>query len=57
MKNWEVFFKDYVTYANVEAETKEEAIQIALEWWIERTPMVVSCEEMEGEDDNDEMGK
>ena len=46
MKTWEVFLKDYVTYHGIEAETKEEAIDIALRWWIERIPMYIFCDEI-----------
>lgn len=37
----------------VEANTPEEAIEIALEWWSERTPDVVAVEEPEEEDENE----
>lgn len=50
MNKYEVSLKDYVTYYEVEAETKEEAIEIALGWWIERMPCI-ECNESEEEEE------
>lgn len=41
MKKFNISLKDFVQYEQIEANTKEEAIQQALEWWIERTPQMV----------------
>ena len=44
-KLWNVDITDAATYFNVEAETKEEAILIALDWFVERKPTIF-CEEV-----------
>ena len=41
---FQVSFKDSVDYI-VEANTPEEAIEIALEWWDERIPHITVVEE------------
>ena len=38
--------RDSVEYT-IEANTPEEAIEIALEWWSERTPDIIHVEEEE----------
>ena len=38
--------RDSVEYT-IEANTPEEAIEIALEWWGERTPDIIHVEEEE----------
>lgn len=40
---WNIGIRDVVEYPNIEAETKEEAIQQALEWWSERAPNILWC--------------
>ena len=37
---WNVSLGDETTYCGIEADTEEEAIQIALGFWIERKPMI-----------------
>lgn len=44
-KLWNVDITDAATYFDVEAETKEEAILIALGWFSERQPTIF-CEEV-----------
>lgn len=46
---WIIGLSDDVEYSKIEAETKKEAIEIALEWWSERAPDVLYCIEDEGE--------
>ena len=41
MKVFDVYINDSVQYGQIEAKTKEEAIIIALEWWIERHPNII----------------
>ena len=43
---FQVSFKDSADYI-VEANTPEEAIEIASEWWVERIPSIVVFEEKE----------
>ena len=43
MKTFEITLKDFACY-NIEAETKEEAILQAIEWFNEREPEII-CEE------------
>lgn len=45
-KFYEVEITDTAFYTEIEADSPEEAIQTALEWWIERKPKVVLCEEV-----------
>lgn len=45
MKTFEIYLKDCALYA-IEAETKEEAILQAIEWFNEREPEIF-CEEVE----------
>lgn len=40
MANWKAHLTDTVTYCSIEVETKDEAIQQALEWWSERMPYI-----------------
>ena len=44
-KMFNVEISDNAWYPEIEAETKEEAIQNALEWWLERQPEI-RCEEV-----------
>lgn len=44
MPRYCVDLKDTVCYDGIEADTEEEAIEMALEWWSNRTPDI-SCEE------------
>lgn len=44
-KFYEVEITDAVLYTEIEADSPEEAIQAALEWWIERMPKIV-CKEV-----------
>lgn len=44
-KFYEVEITDAALYTEIEADSPEEAIQIALEWWIERKPKII-CEEV-----------
>ena len=46
---YEVSLQDCAVYYGIEAETEEEVIEIALEWWAERKPMY-NCEKIEGEE-------
>ena len=39
-KKYNVFIYDATTYQEIEADSEEEAIVIALEWWIERMPTI-----------------
>lgn len=41
MKKFNISLKDFVQYEQIEANTKEEAIHQALEWWIERIPQMI----------------
>ena len=45
MPRFNIEISDNAYYPDVEAETEEEAIYIALEWWIERKPTIF-CEEV-----------
>jgi hypothetical protein len=49
MKRYTVNLWDRTTYEDVEADSVERAAQIALEWWIERTPVfeIKEVDEME----------
>lgn len=47
MKKFKVNLQDIVTYHNIEAETAEEAADIALEYWYERMPLWLIEEEKE----------
>ena len=38
MKKFDVCISDYVEYLEIEAETEEEAIAQAWEWWVCRSP-------------------
>ena len=51
MNKYEVSFKDCVTYKRIEAETKGEAIEIALGWWVERMPQIIKCDKIEEEEE------
>ena len=37
-KTFSVIIHDIATYNDIEAESEEEAVEIALEWWDEREP-------------------
>lgn len=37
-KTFTVIIHDIATYNDIEAETEDEAVEIALEWWDEREP-------------------
>lgn len=39
---WTVSLEDEITYCGIEADTEEEAVQIALNFWIERNPNIVA---------------
>ena len=41
MKEFDIFISDSVQYGKIEANTKEEAIVIALDWWIKRQPNII----------------
>ena len=41
MKEFNVFISDSVQYGKIEANTKEEAIAAALDWWMERQPNII----------------
>lgn len=42
MPKFEVILRDSVCYCSIEADTKQEAIEKALDWWLEREPEIVS---------------
>ena len=44
MPRYCVDLRDTVSYDGIEADTKEEAIEMALDWWSNRTPDI-NCEE------------
>lgn len=54
MKKWNVKITDSTYYDDIEAETEQEAIDMALEWWGEKWPRWpdVFVEEVE-EDEED----
>ena len=39
-KKYNVFIYDATTYQEIEADSEEEAREIALEWWNERMPTI-----------------
>lgn len=39
-KKYNVFIYDATTYQEIEADSEEQAIEIALEWWNERIPTI-----------------
>ena len=41
---FDIFLQDFVSYTNIEADTKQEAIMQALNWWLEREPEIVVLE-------------
>ena len=43
MPKFEVVLRDSVCYCSIEADTKQEAIEKALGWWLERVPEIVSA--------------
>ena len=43
MPKFEVVLRDSVCYCSIEADTKQEAIEKALGWWLEREPEIVSA--------------
>ena len=54
MKKFEVILSDFADYGIIEAETKEEAIEMALDWWSERMPDITAEEYDENEEEEDE---
>ena len=42
MAKWDISLHDTVDY-EIEAETEEEAFEIALEYWAERIPGILWC--------------
>ena len=44
-KMFNVEITDNAWYPEIEAETEEEAIMIAMDWWLERQPDI-RCEEV-----------
>ena len=48
-KLYNVEISDNAWYPEIEADTPEEAIQVALEWWLERQPDI-HCEETQEDD-------
>lgn len=48
-KKYNVFIYDATTYQEIEADSEEQAIEIALEWWNERIP-TISCFQSEKEE-------
>ena len=49
-KKYNVFIYDATTYQEIEADSEEQAIEIALEWWKEQMPTIICfpSEEKEG---------
>lgn len=47
---WDVEFESYAFYEAVEAETREEAIERAFEWFLERSPDTIRCAPTEDEE-------
>ena len=47
MSKHRVFIYDAVVYDGIEADSEEQAKEIALEWWNERMPTVIAFEEKE----------
>ena len=39
-KKYNVFIYDATTYQEIEADSEEQAIEIALEWWKEQMPTI-----------------
>jgi hypothetical protein len=39
-----IFLQDIANFTDIEANTKEEAIEIALEWWADRMPAIIALE-------------
>ena len=48
-KKYNVFIYDSTTYQEIEADSEEQAIEIALEWWKEQMP-TISCFQSEKEE-------
>lgn len=48
MKKWDICLRDVTEY-EIEAETKEEAVEIALDYWVERLPEILWCDEIKEE--------
>ena len=46
---WNIGIRDDVEYPNIEADTKEEAVEIALDWWAERMPQILWVDKEEEE--------
>lgn len=53
MAKWNVDIQDSARYFDVEAETAEEAVEIALEWFSERSPFII-CEEVKDNEKDSE---
>lgn len=49
MVKWDICLRDVTEY-EIEAETKEEAIEIALDYWSERLPEILWCDEIKEEE-------
>lgn len=47
MNKYKVFIYDTTTYEGIEADSEEQAKEIALEYWNERTPTVMAFESKE----------
>ena len=39
---FDIFLQDMVGFMGIEADNKEQAIEIALEWWAERIPEILA---------------
>lgn len=48
MAKWDICLRDATAY-EIEAKTKGEAIEIALEYWAERLPEILLCKIKEEE--------
>ena len=49
-KKYNVFIYDSTTYQEIEANSEEEAREIALEWWNERMPFITCFHSEEKEE-------
>ena len=49
-KKYNVFIYDSTTYQEIEADSEEEAREIALEWWNERMPFITCFHSEEKEE-------
>lgn len=48
-KKYDVMIYDAVTYRAIEADSEEQAKEIALEWWNERMPTILCFQSEEEE--------